>query len=672
MKSRDTLLGLVVSLFISVAIFGQPIPETINYQGVLKDDAGIVVTDGDYNLTFKLYDVASSGSALWTETKLIGVADGIINTQLGSVTPITLPFDVEYWLGVTVEAESEMTPRVKLSSVPYSYMSMNVPDATITAVKIADDQVVKSINGLKDSVVLVAGSNISITPSGNDVIISSSVTGDNWGSQTVVSDATLSGEGTAALPLKLSQQGAASGQVLKWSGSTWQPGNDLTGTSLWQLNGSNAYYSDGWVGIGTSSVVNPLTIFNANNTCYINLSDNLGSMRMGSYIGELALINDNLNKNMRFTVNTSGGLKQLMTLAASTQRVGINTTTPPYTLSVLGGDISIHTDATGVTAYDGLRIGISGSNAWVWNYENGELYFGTNNQQRMTILNNGNVGINKSSPVHTLDIGGDLNLNSGIASGQALSVNSAEALWYNGTYFSWGYGGSFNYFGDRIAIGTTSPSATTMFTAVNTNGNYGHIATYYDGVVGYSNVSAGYAIYGIKGANASRAGYFSGDVAIAGNLSKSGGSFKIDHPLDPTNKNLYHSFVESPDMMNIYNGNVTTDGSGYATVSLPNWFDALNKDFRYQLTVLGDFAQAIVSQKIQNNQFTIRTDKPNIEVSWLVTGIRKDPWAEKNRIPVEESKPKEQIGKYLHPEVYGMPESMGVDYERIQKIVEGK
>ncbi|MGQ9644521.1 MAG: hypothetical protein ACUVT3_11745, partial [Ignavibacterium sp.] len=150
------------------------------------------------------------------------------------------------------------------------------------------------------------------------------------------------------------------------------------------------------------------------------------------------------------------------------------------------------------------------------------------------------------------------------------------------------------------------------------------------------------------------------------------GSFKIDHPLDPQNKYLYHSFVESPDMMNIYNGNVVTDASGYATVTLPEWFEALNKDFRYQLTVIGDFAQAIISQEIQNNQFQIRTDKPNVKVSWQVTGIRHDAFAEKYRIPVEELKKGDDIGKYLHPEAYGLPETMGIDYKHIRADKEKK
>ena len=108
------------------------------------------------------------------------------------------------------------------------------------------------------------------------------------------------------------------------------------------------------------------------------------------------------------------------------------------------------------------------------------------------------------------------------------------------------------------------------------------------------------------------AGYFLGNVFVQGTLSKSAGSFKIDHPLDPENKYLSHSFVESPDMMNVYNGNLVTDTDGYSTVVLPEWFEVLNREFRYQLTVIDDensddFVHAKVVQRIKDNRFRIRT-----------------------------------------------------------------
>jgi hypothetical protein len=146
--------------------------------------------------------------------------------------------------------------------------------------------------------------------------------------------------------------------------------------------------------------------------------------------------------------------------------------------------------------------------------------------------------------------------------------------------------------------------------------------------------------------------------------------FKIDDPLDPANKYLYHTSVESPDMMDIYNGNVTTDANGEAIVDLPDYFQALNRDYRYQLTVMGQFAQAIVWSKMKDNHFVIKTDKPNVEVSWQVTGIRQDGYANAHRTPVEEDKPAAEQGKYLHPTELGQPASLGVDYAQQQKMLQ--
>jgi len=171
------------------------------------------------------------------------------------------------------------------------------------------------------------------------------------------------------------------------------------------------------------------------------------------------------------------------------------------------------------------------------------------------------------------------------------------------------------------------------------------------------------------GGGFNKAGWFQGDVRITGDLdvvgtiTKGAGAFKIDHPLAPEDRYLVHSFVESPEMMNVYNGNVTTDGRGEAWVDLPGYFEALNRDFRYQLTVLGQFAQAIVGEKILGNRFLIRTDKPGVEVSWQVTGIRNDPYARAHRLEVEPEKTGPERGHYLHPELYGASEAKRLFHE---------
>jgi hypothetical protein len=166
------------------------------------------------------------------------------------------------------------------------------------------------------------------------------------------------------------------------------------------------------------------------------------------------------------------------------------------------------------------------------------------------------------------------------------------------------------------------------------------------------------------------AGDFRGDVAIAGTITKTSGSFKIDHPLEPSNKYLYHSFVESPDMKNIYDGIAALDAAGEATVELPEWFGALNRDFRYQLTCIGGFAPVYIAAKIANNRFRIAGGLPGMEVSWQVTGIRQDPWANAHRIPVEENKSEAERGYYLHPELFGQSAEKAIEWAQNPQLMQ--
>ncbi|MFN0109236.1 MAG: hypothetical protein ACKVZH_10325 [Blastocatellia bacterium] len=181
------------------------------------------------------------------------------------------------------------------------------------------------------------------------------------------------------------------------------------------------------------------------------------------------------------------------------------------------------------------------------------------------------------------------------------------------------------------------------------------------GVAGYGSF-LGASIYGAKGA--AWAGYFDGDVVITGAVNSFSMASKMDHPLDPANKYLSQSFIESSEMMSVQTGNVTTDSSGEAVVTLPDYFQAMSGDFRYQLTVVGQFAQAIVAQKTEGNRFTIKTDKPNVEVSWQVTGVRNDAAAKANRKPAEELKSETERGHYLRPELFNQPEEKGIEWAR--------
>lgn len=403
-------------------------------------------------------------------------------------------------------------------------------------------------------------------------------------------------------------------------------GNTVTlpgGSSLWEQNGDDIYFMNGNVGIGTETPDYGANVADAE-VLTINAADIGGADEHPAVLefrGSDADDGGLLGKIEFF--NWANGVDYDLAKIVATRSDGIN---QAYST------LDFYTRMGGPTSYT----------------------------SKMTIDHNGYVGAGTTTPMVRLHA--IVNDNSGVlgselgslySTTQYLSPAIAAFADNNTSDISYGVLGHSNSTGSTYNMGLFGEGAG------GAGNNYG----VYGVAFGPSGSNYSISIYGDDQGSASfgnYAGYFEGDVHVNGTFSKSGGSFKIDHPMDPENKYLVHSFVESPDMMNIYNGNITTDANGLAVVELPVYFEAENIDFRYQLTVIGNFAQAIVKKKIANNKFTIMTDKPNIEVSWQVTGVRNDKWAQQNRIIPEQNKKGVEKGKYLNPEVYGKSKAEGL------------
>ncbi len=159
-----------------------------------------------------------------------------------------------------------------------------------------------------------------------------------------------------------------------------------------------------------------------------------------------------------------------------------------------------------------------------------------------------------------------------------------------------------------------------------------------------------------------------GNLSVSGQIFAGIKDFRIDPPLDPSGKYLTHTSIESSEMLNLYTGNAVLGADGSAAVSLPDWFTALNNDFRYQLTPIGGFAQLYIAEEITGNQFRIAGGRAGMKVSWQVTGVRQDAYAKAHPLVVESDKQGEERGHYLHPDAFGQPLEMGITAVRRAKL----
>ncbi|MGZ4117526.1 MAG: hypothetical protein ACXVPY_08595, partial [Bacteroidia bacterium] len=163
-------------------------------------------------------------------------------------------------------------------------------------------------------------------------------------------------------------------------------------------------------------------------------------------------------------------------------------------------------------------------------------------------------------------------------------------------------------------------------------------------VVNQNNLAAGFGVFA------------NGDLGASGLKA-----FMIDHPLDPANKFLKHFSIESNEVLNVYRGNIVLDGNGEATVELPDYFNAINANFSYNLTAIGSQSNVFVKTEITDRTFEIAGGKPGQKVSWTVYADRNDKYVQENPdAKINEVDKADERGKYLIPALYGQPKEAGI------------
>jgi hypothetical protein len=714
-------------ILLTMALAGMAqVPQQLNYQGVVRNSVGNAIANQNVRLRLSIRDGASAGPVVYTETRTATTNQfGLYNVVIGSAgaTGVVGTIAGVNWALGTKFLQVELDPTggttfvnigtSQMQSVAYSLFAASALPSGPAGGSLTGTYPNPTIANSAVTQAMIAPG-VTLPPSGpaagdltgtypNPTLAASGVTAGTYGNAasypTVTVDAKgrITSAGSLPLPAALPPSGAAGGDlagtypnptvaslqtrpvsnaapaannVLAWNGASWAPSTvaatgAVTGSGTlnaipkWTPSGTvlgNSLLSDDGasVTLGGGTATHRFTVNHGGSTGVgINSTSGFSVLDIDAASGDAALrfANAGVNQwNIRNQPGTDnlqifelGGGGERFAIQNTTGNVAIGGSPGAYRLDILhGGSTGILNKSSGsfsvldIDAASGdaaIRFANAGVNQW--NIRNQP---GTDNLQifelggggeRMHIQNStGNVAIGGSTGAYRLDIlhggaTGILNKSSGsfsVLDIDAFSGDAAIRFANNGV----------NQWNIRNQPGTD------------------HLQIFELG----------------GGGERMRIENTTGRVVINGDLTVLGAkAFTMDHPLDPANKTLVHAAVESNEVLNTYSGNITTDGSGKATVKLPAYFEALNKDFRYQLTVIGSFAQAIIAKKVTGNQFEIATNQPNVEVSWQVTGVRNDARMRMNPFQAEVVKPAAEKGKYYDPAAHKQVASKGISYD---------
>jgi trimeric autotransporter adhesin len=632
-------LACVVIGFLSLVLFTiaqtstqtvSALPRLVRFGGTVKDLNGNPLT-GIVGITFAFYSEKTGGAPLWIESQnATADSTGQYTVLLGSTKPEGLPAELftseqARWVGVQVSGQAEQ-PRVLLVAVPY-------------AMKAADAE---TVGGLPPSAFVLAA-----RPIGAGNATSTVDTSSNGLSPS------LSGTGTTDfLPLWTSSTALGSSALFQTgSGSSAKIGiNTITPQAMLDVKGS----------VTIRSLLNLPALSSATASTGAN----------SNQIGFVASV---------FNSSTHAAVNEVFRWLA--EPASNNTSAPSATLNLLFGTAPTAPTETG------LKINHKGQIT----FASGQTFPGTGSGTITGVTAGTALTGGGTSGVVTLNL--DTTQVPRLAANNTFSGNNTfdaatifQTIQADGqTTVGLPTSGTFPTLTAQLTVFSTGP---TGWDGIDTTGGAevgsGISATGGDETAsssiqggtggtftgGFSPGTTGDGVFATPGdatfsSGPGWAGLFIGDIDVTGVVFGSVKDFKVDHPLDPANKYLVHASVESSEMMNIYSGNVVTDELGLARVKLPDWFEAENTDFRYQLTVIGGrFAQAIVSKEIADHQFTISTNATNVKVSWQVTAVRKDAFAKAHPLVVEQQKPAHERGFYQNPELFGQPAEKQTEWGR--------
>ncbi|MBS1588938.1 MAG: collagen-like protein [Bacteroidetes bacterium] len=606
------ILFALIATFICINVMAQA-PQKFNYQGVARSSNGNPITNQAIGIRISIHDGSASGNVQYAETHTATTNSlGLYNVQIGGGTPVSGTLSAVTWNSGDKYMQVDLDPtggtnytfvgNAQLLSVPYALYAAN-PGPT----------------GPQGP----TGATGPTGPQGP-----AGATGPQ-GATGPAGPQGAAGATGAQGPAGSANINGTPNYIVKYAGATNGGNSRLIDSTL------GLYYNKTTFNQGARSWFKSVNNSSANGNWHVMEGDGVGftfvgmidstSTNKGIFMGRTQNFLNNVNDSVGLLYYSPG---------LNTLNIGSNSTT--------FFSYALKTGRMGYANTSNAHFGIMSA------YDTA-AYFSSTSANTLTngILRVEYLGSNLPTAASNVAIWGSVSPNTAVATGEGV-IGVAGSRGIEGDAFNSTNTTNFNTLG-ALGFGASNSTAIGLYgTAYNYSATGG----------------TKYAVYGYATGGATNwAGYFSGNVQVTGSLAKASGTFKIDHPLDPEHKYLYHSFVESPDMMNVYNGNVITDANGDATITLPDYFDALNKDFRYQLTTIGSFAQAMVSEKVSNNSFKIKTNAPNVEVSWQITGIRQDKYANAHRVVPEVNKEPENVGKYLHPLEWGVEAKKGIDYE---------